>query len=167
METPDSIKYLLAPNGNKPTGKRIWSLDLETIWLPFFTASNLQGGMAIPLEALGAPLRLGYDQDGSVKFSKAGKPVIKVAKPIADSVQMMRANFAAHLIGHAASVAQDNPKGFEALQRRAIKAGQPIITADKANLDKAIAEAMEREIAETEAKAEAPTTEPVKEPVTA
>jgi hypothetical protein len=45
------------------------------------------GDTAIPHEALGAPMRLVYNQDGSVKFSKAGKPVVKVAKDISDNVR--------------------------------------------------------------------------------
>jgi len=156
-DTPNYIKSLLIPNGNKPRGRRVWSLDLESIWLPFFTATNLQRDTAIPLDALGAPLRLGYDQDGSVKFSKSGRPVVKVAKPIADSVKLVRENFAANLVAYAEGVAQDNPKGYEALQKRASKAGQPIATADKKNMDKAIAEAMEKSMAEAEAPApEAP-----------
>jgi len=159
-DTPSYIKSLLLPNGKKPTGRRVWSLDLESIWLPFFTATNLQRDTAIPLDALGAPLRLGYDQDGSVKFSKSGRPVVKVAKPIADSVKLVRENFAANLVAYAEGVAQDNPKGFEALQKNAIKAGKPIVTADRANMDKAIAEAMEKSMAEAEAEAPEATTPP-------
>jgi len=161
-DTPSYIKSLLTPNGKKPTGRRVWSLDLETIWLPFFTATNLQRDTAIPLDALGAPLRLGYDQDGSVKFSKSGRPVVKVAKPIADSVKLVRENFAANLVAYAEGVAQDNPKGYEALQKNAIKAGKPIATADRANMEKAIAEAMEKSMAEAEApEAPAPAPEAV------
>jgi len=159
-DTPNYIKSLLIPNGNKPRGRRVWSLDLESIWLPFFTATNLQRDTAIPLDALGAPLRLGYDQDGSVKFSKSGRPVVKVAKPIADSVKLVRENFAANLVAYAEGVAQDNPKGYEALQKRASKAGQPIATADKKNMDKAIAEAMAKSMAEAEAEAPAPEAPP-------
>ena len=150
-DTPNYIKSLLIPNGNKPRGRRVWSLDLESIWLPFFTATNLQSDTAIPLDALGAPLRLAYAQDGSVKFSKSGRPVIRVAKPIADSVKLVRENFAANLVAYAEGVAQDNPKGYDALHKKAIKAGQPIATADRANLDRAIAEAMEKSMAEAEA----------------
>ena len=86
METPDYIKALLRPNGRKPAGRRVWSIDLETVWLPFFTATNTMGDTAIPHEALGAPLRLAYNADGTVKFSQTGRPVIKVAKEIADMI---------------------------------------------------------------------------------
>jgi len=159
-DTPNYIKSLLVPNGHKSTGRRVWSLDLESIWLPFFTATNLQNDTAIPLDALGAPLRLAYAQDGTVKFSKSGRPVVRVAKPIADSVKLVRENFAANLVAYAEGVAQDNPKGYEVLQKRASKAGQPIATADRANMDKAIAEAMEKSVAEAKAEATEATTTP-------
>jgi hypothetical protein len=153
METPNYIKTLLTPNGGKRTGRRVWSLDLESVWLPFFTATNLQGDTAIPLDALGAPLRLGYNPDGTVKFGKTGRPVIKVVKPIADSVKLVRENFAANLMAYAEGVAKDNPEGYQALVNASIQAGQPIATRDKDNLSKAIAEAMEADIAKAKAEA--------------
>jgi len=158
-DTPVYIKSLLTPNGKQSASRRVWSIPLENVWLPFFTATNLNGDTAIPVDELGAPLRLAYAQDGSVKFSKSGRPVIRVAKSIADSVKLVRENFAANLVAYAEGVAQDNPKGYEALQKRASKAGQPIVTADRANMEKAIAEAMEKSMAEAkaEAPAEAPT----------
>ena len=162
-DTPSYIKSLLTPNGKQPASRRVWSIPLENVWLPFFTATNLNGDTAIPVDALGAPLRLAYAQDGSVKFSKSGRPVIKVAKPIADSVKLIRENFAANLVAYAEDVEQANPNGYEALKKKASKAGHPIATTDRANMDKAIAEAMAKAMAE----AEAPATEPVKEPVTA
>jgi len=159
-DTPSYIKSLLTPNGKQPASRRVWSIPLENVWLPFFTATNLNGDTAIPIDALGAPLRLAYAQDGSVKFSKSGRPVVRVAKPIADSVKLVRENFAANLVAYAEGVAQDNPKGYEALQKRASKAGQPIVTADRANMDKAIAEAMEKSVAEAKAEATEATTTP-------
>jgi len=111
-DTPQYIKSLLLPNGKKPTGRRVWSLDLESIWLPFFTATNLQNDTAIPLDALGAPLRLAYAQDGTVKFSKSGRPVVRVAKPIADSVKLVRENFAANLVAYAEDVAEAMEKSM-------------------------------------------------------
>ena len=99
METPNYIKNLLKPTANKATSRKVWSIDLETVWLPFFTATNAMGDTAIPSDALGAPLRLAYNQDSSVKFSKSGKPIIKVAKDISDNVKMVRENFVISLDG--------------------------------------------------------------------
>ena len=82
-KTPAYIKNLLRPNASKPAGRKVWSIDLESTWLPFFTATNAMRETAIPHEALGCPLRLAYNQDASVKFSKAnpGRRILDVAGP--------------------------------------------------------------------------------------
>ena len=155
METPAYIKSLLIPNGRKPAGRKVWSIDLEQVWLPFFTATNTVGDTHISPDALGAPLRLGYNADGSVKFSKAGRPITKVAKDIADNVRMVRENFVAGLQSYANQVITDNPDGYKEQVQMARQAGEPILAKDKANLEQALAEAMERAIAEAEAQAQA------------
>jgi len=147
-DTPNYIKTLLIPNGKKPAGRRVWSIDLEGIWLPFFTATNTMGDTAIPSDALGAPLRLAYNQDGSVKFSKTGRPVLKVAKDIADSVRLIRENFAVGLQAYATQVSADNPDGYKAQLDMANEAGEPIRTKDNTNLNKAIAQQMAEAMAE-------------------
>ena len=68
-ETPQYIASLFKPNAKKQSARKVWSIDLETVWLPFFIASNTMGVTQIPHEAIGCPLRLGYNTDGSVKFS--------------------------------------------------------------------------------------------------
>jgi hypothetical protein len=154
MDTPNYIKALLLPtNGNKPRARRVWGIDLETIWLPFFTATNTTGDTAIPADALGAPLRLGYNADGSVKFSKTGRPVTKVAKDIADSVRLVKDNFTAGLMAYANGVITDNPDGYKAQLELAREAGQPIHDKDSVNLSKAMAEAMAQSVEEAERKA--------------
>ena len=143
MEMPNYIKSLLIPNGRKPSGRKAWSIDLETVWLPFFTATNVTGDTRIPSEALGAPIRLAYDTDGSVKFSKTGRPITKVVKPIGDSVRMVRENFTAGLLAYANGVITDNPEGYKAQVEMAREAGAPVLTKDRESLQKAMVEAME------------------------
>ncbi|GAJ12300.1 unnamed protein product, partial [marine sediment metagenome] len=109
-ETPNYIKSLLIPTTKSPAGRRVWSIDLETVWLPFFFSTNTMGDTAIPVDALGSPIRLAYDKDGSVKFSKTGRPVSRVAKPISDSVTLIRQNFVANLQQYAEQVATDRQK---------------------------------------------------------
>jgi len=153
MDTPNYIRSLLIPNGKKPTSRRVWGIDLELVWLPFLTATNAQGDTAIPADALGAPLRLGYNADGSVKFSKTGRPVTKVVKDIADSVRLVKDNFTAGLLAYAEGVISDNPDGFRTQLETARIAGEPIQTRDRANLDKAIAEQLAIAVAEAQSKA--------------
>lgn len=155
--TPQYIKNLLLPNAKNPTGRRVWSIDLETVWLPFLTATNVMGDTAIPADALGSPIRLAYDKDGQVKFSKSGRPVSKIAKPIADNVTLIRQNFVATLQQYSEQVAESKKEEFAQQIDIAYKAGKPIIAHDRIELDKAIklqlAEAMRQAQAEAEAEA--------------
>jgi len=112
------------------------------------------GDTAIPYDALGSPIRLAYDKDGSVKFSKSGRVVTKVVKPIADSVTLIRQNFVANLQQYAEQVATDREEDYAKQIEMATIAGKPIIAHDRIELDKAIqlqvAEAMRQAEAEAE-----------------
>jgi hypothetical protein len=170
-ETPSYIKSLVTPNGKKPQGRKAWSIDLETIWIPFFLATNTAGDTKMPHDALGCPIRLAYNPDGSVKFSKTGRAVTKVAKDLADAIRVVRDNFSAGLLGYSIQVQKENKEGYQTQIAMARKAGEPIIANDRAKLNDAIAKAMAEAIAkaEAEAKAKAKAKAPsrVKVPVTA
>ena len=174
-DSPTYIKNLLLPNSRSPQGRRVWSIDLETVWLPFLTATNTMGDTAIPSDALGSPIRLAYDRDGSVKFSKTGRVVSRVAKPISDCVTLVRQNFVANLQQYSEQVATDRQEDYDKQVEMARIAGKPIIARDKVELDKAIQLRLEEAIreAQQEAQQEAieeapePTPEPAPELVTA
>jgi len=153
-QTPSYIKALLQPSSRKPAGRKAWSIDLEQVWIPFFLATNTVGDTCLPPDSLGAPIRLAYDADGSVRFSKAGRPVTKIEKELAGSIRVVRDNFTAGLQGFTEQVMVSNEAGYKAQVKLARKAGSPIMAKDKANLDKAFALAMEKAIAEAEAVAE-------------
>jgi hypothetical protein len=150
METPNYIKALLKPNAGKPQGRKVWSIDLETVWIPFFTATNAMSQSNIPSDALGAPLRLAYNQDGSVKFSKSGRPVIKVSKDISDNVKLVRENFIAGLTEYTHTVYSENGEAYKAQVSKAMQAGKPILDNDKAKLNEAMAKMVEQAIEEAE-----------------
>lgn len=158
MVTPSYIKSLLMPNGKSKSGRRVWGVDMETVWLPLLHATNVMGDTAIPNEALGAPIRLSYDKDGGVKFGKSGRPVTKVVKEISQTVTLIRENMVANLQDYTAQVADSKAKEYKASITSALKAGRPILENDKAELSKAVQaqldEAMRK--AEAEAEAEAP-----------
>ncbi len=165
--TPSYIKSLLTPTTKQPQGRKVWSIDLQQVWLPFFTATNTLGDTAIPSEAIGCPLRLGYDKAGGVRFSQAGRPVIRVAKELSDNIRLVRDNFTANLLNYAGSVIRDNGEAYKAQIELARKAGEPIYEHDREQLLSATkakaeavaqAEAIARQAeavaeAETEAKA--------------
>ena len=101
-------------------------------------------------EALGAPLRLAFNQDGSVKFSKSGKPVIKVAKDISDNVKMVRENFIAGLQTYTNTVFNEHGKAYKAQVAKSVEAGKPIQQHDKEKLDEAMEKLIQQAIDETE-----------------
>ena len=114
------------------------------------------GDTAIPNDALGAPLRLSYNQDGTAKFNKSGRPTIKVVKELADSIRTVRENFTAQLTSYAGQVIESKPEEYKELVEGAREAGQAIIAKDKL----AISEAIQRQV---EAMTE-PEEEPKREP---
>ena len=138
MNTPNYIKSLLTPNTKKPQGRKVWSIDLETVWIPFFTATNTVGDTAIPSEALGCPMRLAYDKTGAVRFSQTGRPVVRVAKELSDNVRLVRDNFTANLISFAGEVMESNPNEYKAQLEQSNKAGLPIAQHDSQELSKAL-----------------------------
>jgi hypothetical protein len=131
------VKRLLMPVGQQKSARKVWSIDLESVWIPFFTATNTEGCSAISPDALGCPLRLGYAKDGSVRFSQSGKPVIRVAKELSDNVRIVRENFTATLISHTEAVQAEMPTEYEAMQMSSVNAGKAIAKVDGENLNKA------------------------------
>jgi hypothetical protein len=93
-----------------------------------------------------------------VRFSQAGRPVIRVAKELGDNIRLVRDNFTANLLNYAGAVIRDNADGYKAQVELARKAGQPIYQYDKNQLDLALKAKVEAEAkaqAEAVAKAEA------------
>lgn len=125
LTTPSYVKDLLKPTG-KSASRKVWSIDLEFVWLPFFTATNVQGDTDLPKEALGASLRLSKAKDGSVKFSQSGRPVVKVAPELTQQIRMVRENFVASLVNYAGEVQKANPDGYKAEVQACYEAGKPI-----------------------------------------
>jgi len=111
------------------------------------------GDTAIPADALGSPIRLAYDKDGSVKFSKSGRPVSRVARPIRDSVTLIRENFVANLQQYSEQVATDRQEDYAKQVEMATIAGKPIIAHDRVELDKAIQLQLEEAIREAQEEA--------------
>ncbi|MBI2918056.1 MAG: hypothetical protein HYY01_08675 [Chloroflexi bacterium] len=161
VKTPQYIMDLLRPMSQQSNAdRRVWSIPLQTVWVPFFTATNVVGQTRLADESLGAPLRLAKDKDGAVRFTKQGRPVISVAKELSTNVRMVRENFQAGLVAFTSHVRKANAEGYKSQVERALAAGQPIVESDGKALVEAISE---REEAEAKASARAPqdTREPV------
>ena len=153
--TPAYISTLLMPRANaKQQARRVWSMDLQDVIVPLLTATNTTGETAIPHDALGAPIRLAYNKDGSVKFSASGKPTTRVAKPISDAVSLIRENFVASLRDTTRRVMEEHPDEYAHQVALAKAAGTPIVKADAEALSKAYEAKLAEEVAEAQAKAE-------------
>ena len=158
-----SIPNLLQPMPGKATDRRAWSIPIQAIWLPFFTATNVTGETAIAAEALGAPLRLQRNDDGMPKFSKTGRPVIRVVKELSDQIRIVRENFTAGLLAYAQGVQKAMPNEFKAQAEANHKAGEPIAQKDVSDLEEYL-ELMKleaQEAAKTEGQPETAETEAV------
>lgn len=147
-------------NGDKkPKGRKSWSIDLESAWIPYFIGKNAEGVTAIAKDALGAPLRLAYNPDGTVKFSKRGLPVIKVANDLSSAVRLVRENFEAGLKEEAHRIATEKADAYNAEVKACLEAGKPVMAKDidayESAMKKAVAEALAHAEAEAKAKAEA------------
>jgi hypothetical protein len=90
-------------------------------------------------------MRLAYDKAGAVRFSQAGRPVIRVAKDISDNVRLVRDNFTANLISYAGEVMTQNTEAYKAQVELAVKAGEPIAQHDRLQLSKALQAQVEAE----------------------
>jgi hypothetical protein len=147
MSTP-YIQTLLQPRPTKATDRKSWSIPIFKTWVPFFHATNVAGETHIASEALGAPLRLAIGSDGAVKFSKSGRPVVKVVKELSDQVRLVRENFQASLEGYASTVAEQMPDEYKASYDKATKKGEKVYAREEKLLGEVLAStpAQEREL---------------------
>ena len=152
-QTPGYIKALLAPTGSSRVSHRAWGIDVETVWVPFFTATNVMGETTIADDVLGAPIRLAKGSDGEVRFTQSGRPVMRVHKDLNDQILVVRENFVAGLQAYTGSVMEERSDAYGEQVTKAQAAGQPIMEADQLEIleaTKKLREESEDETAEGE-----------------
>ena len=133
--TPTYISNLLKPMpDNKVNDRKVRSVPLNGVWIPFFLATNTAGNTAISTDALGAPLRLQREKDGTPKFNSNGKPVVRVVRELSDQVKLVRENFIAGLVHYAQSVRKAMPEEYDSQVQAAHEAGDPIVQKDMTDL---------------------------------
>ena len=130
VDTPQYVSALLQPIPGRSSDRKVWSIPLAGVWCPFFTATNATGETHIPADALGNPLRLALEKDGTPRFSTSGRPVFRVAKDLADQVRIVKDNFVAGLMAYTETVAKGMPAQFKAQVEAALKAGEPLAQKD-------------------------------------
>ena len=128
------IKTLVAPRGAKSSGKKSWSIDVETDWVPFFIGTNVMGYTDIAPDALGAPLRLAHAKDGSIRFSQTGMPVVRVNPELTKAIGSVRENLVASMRLNTQVTKEERPEAFQAAVSAAMQAGMPLIEMDVTEL---------------------------------
>ena len=128
------IKTLVAPRGPKSSGKKSWSIDVETDWVPFFIGTNVMGYTDIAPDALGAPLRLAHAKDGSIRFSQTGMPVVRVNPELSKAIGSVRENLVASMRLNTQVVKEERPEDFLNAVNAAMQAGMPLIELDVTEL---------------------------------
>ena len=128
--TPDYIKALLVPPTSGGTSRRAWSIDVESTWVPFFTATNVMGETTLPDEVLGAPIRLAKSPDGDVRFTKTGRPIMRVAPELNSQIAIVRENFVAGLQSYTGSVMEERPDAYGSQVAAQQAAGNPLTEQD-------------------------------------
>ena len=125
------ISALVTPTpGRGTSAKKSWAIDVETVWVPFFTATNAMGETNVSPEALGAPIRLATQKDGSVRFSSNGRPVMRVASELSAQVGVVKENFVASLTSYVGVVTEEHPDAYAEQVRVNQLAGTPLLLQD-------------------------------------
>ena len=150
--TMADVKLMLKPTLKKGSDKRAWSIPVATTWVPFFTATNVKGLTTIEPDVLGAPLRLAREKDGSIKFSKEGRPMTRVHTVLAEHVKVARDNYEADLLAFAGNVAREMPGKYKAQVELAQRAAEPVTAQMDQDVDDFLAA-----LAAEQAAAEVPT----------
>ncbi len=148
------IRSLVTPMPTKQViTRRVKSFDVDML-VNFAVAQNVEGNTTIPLDAIGAPYRLATAKDGTVRFSQAGRPSIRIAKELVSFGTMIHQNIVAGILADTNRVFTEREEEVKTMIEAASKLGAPIVASDVKKLTEAIAARAKAE-AEAQAKTEA------------
>jgi len=126
MQSPSFIKALVTPGPGASQSRKSWSIDLETVWVPFFTATNAQGDTAVSHDTLGKPLRLATAKDGTVRFTQSGRPSMRIAPELSQEIKIVRESFVASLVAFTGNVIEENGDAYRNQVELNQAAGTPL-----------------------------------------
>lgn len=179
-KSPSFITSLVTPGPGVQSGKKSWSVDVESVWVPFFTATNTMGDTEISPETLGAPIRLATDKAGNVRFTQSGRPSMRIAPELTQQIRIVRENFVASLMDFSGTVMEEHAEAYAAKVKLNQDAATPVLAQDEKllqeELDRQAAALAAEQAAEASAKrtraprrpraANPPATPPAEEPST-
>lgn len=135
---PGYVHTLLTPTGRNPQERKSWSVGVESVWVPFFAATNVMGETSVPDDVLGMPLRLAKLKDGAIRFSDSGRPVMRVAPELNAQIGIVRENFVASLQAYTGMVQDERPDEYKGQVDAAQQAARPILEKTQADIDHAV-----------------------------
>ncbi len=156
-KSPSYISALVTPGPGSNSGRKSWSIDVESIWVPFFTATNAMGDTNISPETLGAPIRLATDKAGAVRFSPNGRPSLRIAPDLTKQIRIVRENFVASLQQYTGTVIEENGDAYRSQVEANQAAATPFLEQDtkllQEELDRQAARAADETPCQEEAEA--------------
>ena len=135
-----TIHTLMKPSPYKVKDRSVWSLPLNGLWIPFFTATNATGESHIDSGALGCPMRLSVDKDGVPKLKDDGSARYQVDKDISNAAKMVKGNFAFGLMSFTETVKKTHAEQYKAQVEAAQTEGAKVLEHDDTTLGAYLAE---------------------------
>jgi hypothetical protein len=160
--TPDFLTALLAPSKGTRRSRRAWGIDVETVWVPYFTATNVREETELPDDVLGAPIRLAKTKDGEVRFDANGMPRMRVAPELNAQVNLVRENLVSAMMARVRTTIEERPDDYRKQVAAQQLAGEAVIKQQAHDVTVAV-EKLRLE-AEAQAKAEPAVEQPAPEP---
>tara|TARA_Y100000310_G_scaffold305664_1_gene346071 strand:- start:148 stop:531 length:384 start_codon:yes stop_codon:yes gene_type:complete len=106
-------------------------LGLAAIWLPFFTATNVDGATNITSGSLGAPIRLARQRTtGAIRRRADGSPCSQVAPEITSHIKLIRERFGTGLMAYATASFKANPDQHKVARAEAANEGAKALQTD-------------------------------------
>lgn len=124
------IQSLVAPSAGGATRRMSWGVDVEAVWVPFFTATNAVGDTNVSHDALGAPIRLSVDKEGQPRFGANGRPSMRVAPEMTQQIRTVRENFVASLQAFTGNTMEENSEAYENQVKLSQDAGAILVAQD-------------------------------------
>lgn len=125
MLTIQDVKAMVTPRHKPVSEKRAWSIAVESVWVPFYMATNTAGLTEIGSEALAHPVEIAYGKDGLPRFTDDGRPIMRVNKTLASQVRTARDNYENQLRDFTRNIQAEMPDAFKAQLDRIVTALSP------------------------------------------
>lgn len=124
------IQSLVTPSVGGATRRMSWGVDVEAVWVPFFTATNAVGDTNVSHDALGAPIRLSVDKAGEPRFGANGRPSMRVAPEMTQQIRTVRENFVASLQAFTGETMDEHAEAYENQVKLSQDAGAILVEQD-------------------------------------